>query len=436
MENSYSPFPKITIKNSSHPQPPPNEQYPHYYHRRHPPILPNPSSSSSPSTSSFLYDHQRPSSILHHYFQYSPQGFMVNPLFNQSVSQPFWLGPAVQNPMPHSVQTIHQSFPDGFTRSISDYTNSSSNVVATSMERTAAAAASNAWTTKIARSKRKMAMQKGLNLNTGSSSGDLSDPSPHSYYEEPEIIASMHEVDESSIRYKSKDPYDLIIADNKKLKVILRKELKNSDVGSLGRIVIPKKQRKSLLHKEGIQVMIRDINSYSGWSVKYMYWSNNKSRMYVLENTGEFVKENGLEMGDTMILHGDNSHNIYFSIKKAYKPRLQQKSYHNLNCLQGTLYVTSTTHEEEDASLALLIEQLRHREQQDITLQLMDYPSTSQDMMDPSQQQSFNCFNEQYNNNNKNSSNINQNSSTHLDGINPCTFSFLKQWSRCSRDDQ
>ncbi|KAK4797325.1 hypothetical protein SAY86_029651 [Trapa natans] len=218
MENSYSPFPKITIKkpyrNSSHPQPPPNEQYPHYYHRRHPPILPNPSSSSSPS-SSFIYGHQRPSSILHHYFQYSPQGFMVNPLFNQSVSQPFWLGPVVQNPMPYSAQTIHQSFPDGFTRSISDYTNSSSNVVATSMERTAAAAASNAWTTKIARSKRKMAMQKGLNLNTGSSSGDLSAPSPHSYYEEPEIIASMHEIDESSIRDKSKDPYDLIIAYNK-----------------------------------------------------------------------------------------------------------------------------------------------------------------------------------------------------------------------------
>ncbi|KAF8677929.1 hypothetical protein HU200_046284 [Digitaria exilis] len=62
------------------------------------------------------------------------------------------------------------------------------------------------------------------------------------------------------------------------LRVLLQKELRNSDVSQLGRIVLPKKEAESylpvLISKDGKSLCI--------------YWPNNKSRMYVLENTGEY----------------------------------------------------------------------------------------------------------------------------------------------------
>lgn len=219
----YSPFPDHTNKepypNSSQPQPRPdhevissswNEQYPHHHHHhRHlhhcPPVPPNPSSSSS---SPFLY--RRPPPIPYPYL-HPPPPFMVNPPFSQPLGEPFWVGPAVQNTIPYSGQTAN-SFP-GLTCSHSNYTNSSgSNLLVAGPERVVAP---DAWTTKIARSKRKMARQKSLNLNLSSSSGDLSAPSPHSFYDDPRNILSMHETDESSIRNKPKDPYDFVTADNK-----------------------------------------------------------------------------------------------------------------------------------------------------------------------------------------------------------------------------
>lgn len=134
----------------------------------------------------------------------------------------------------------------------------------------------------------------------------------------------------------------------------------------------------------------------------------------------------------------------YFSIKKAEKSpqQLLQKPSPTLNHLQGSFPVTpTTTLEEEDAALALLIEQLRHREHQEVTLQLMDYPSSSSQRMEPAENQTFDCFNEQ--DNNKSGEN---NSGTHFDeyysgldtlhGSNPCTFSFLDQWSVGSGEDQ
>ncbi|KAK4769994.1 hypothetical protein SAY87_030526 [Trapa incisa] len=396
MEKHYPSFPSNTnnepYPNSSlpQPQPPPDEQYQHYYyHHRHPPILPNPSS-SSPS-SYFHYAEQRPPNIIYPYLPYPPQDFMVGPPFNQSFDQPFWVGQDVQNLMPYSTQMV-QSF--------SDHTNNNigCNVVMAGMEIRAAPTASDAWTTKIARNKRKMARQRSLNLNTGSNSGDHSAPSPRSYYEDPGVIVSMHETNEISIPDKPKDPIEFITADNKKLKLILKKELKNSDVGSLGRIVVPKREAEEhlpcLVEKEGIQVVIRDIYSERGWNVKYKYWSNNKSRMYVLENTGEFVRENGLQIGDTIILYKDESHHMYFSINKAKKQhQIQEKSHQNLN-YPNNLPSTSTTNE-EDVTLAILIDQFNDKEDEDVTLHLMDYSSPS----DSTQHQSFNCFGEKYDNN-------------------------------------
>lgn len=134
----------------------------------------------------------------------------------------------------------------------------------------------------------------------------------------------------------------------------------------------------------------------------------------------------------------------YFSIKKAEKSlqELLQKPYPNPHYYQGSFQVPppATAHEEEDVALALLIEQLRHREHQEVTLQLMDYPSSSQHM-DPAESCTFNSITNQDNN-----TSSNNNPSTHFDeyyggldslhGSNPCTFSFLDQWSGGSGEDQ
>ncbi|MQL76577.1 hypothetical protein Taro_008972 [Colocasia esculenta] len=74
------------------------------------------------------------------------------------------------------------------------------------------------------------------------------------------------------------------------LRYVLHKELKNSDVTSLGRIVLPKRESEIYLPflavKEGIQLTVKDMFSPDAWRMRYRFWPNNKSRMYVLENTG------------------------------------------------------------------------------------------------------------------------------------------------------
>uniref|UniRef100_A0A803PGA0 non-specific serine/threonine protein kinase n=2 Tax=Cannabis sativa TaxID=3483 RepID=A0A803PGA0_CANSA len=77
----------------------------------------------------------------------------------------------------------------------------------------------------------------------------------------------------------------------KNLRFLLQKVLKQSDVGSLGRIVLPKKEAETHLPeleaRDGISIPMEDIGTSRVWNMRYRYWPNNKSRMYLLENTGE-----------------------------------------------------------------------------------------------------------------------------------------------------
>ncbi|RZC75092.1 hypothetical protein C5167_050574 [Papaver somniferum] len=74
--------------------------------------------------------------------------------------------------------------------------------------------------------------------------------------------------------------------------LLVQKELRNTDVGNLGRIVIPKKDAEANLPpleaKDGIILQMEDMNYSVEWKFKYRYWPNNKSRMYVMENTGMY----------------------------------------------------------------------------------------------------------------------------------------------------
>ncbi|KAJ9136148.1 hypothetical protein P3X46_033254 [Hevea brasiliensis] len=221
-----------------------------------------------------------------------------------------------------------------------------------------------AYKTKVARSKRKLARQRSLSKNSSSGANSSQVDTRRLSFNG----ASNKEQDCQS--FINRDLYKICTPDNKRLRVLLSKELKNSDVGSLGRIVLPKRGAEEnlpiLSDKEGIQVVIRDVNSTKEWSLKFKFWSNNKSRMYVLENTGDFVKQNGLEIGDSLTLYEDECKNLYFSIKKVETPQVEV-SYKQHSINQNYLYIPHTyqARDEEEASLQLLIEQLKHKEQQE-----------------------------------------------------------------------
>ncbi|KAI5570675.1 hypothetical protein BDE02_11G044800 [Populus trichocarpa] len=222
-----------------------------------------------------------------------------------------------------------------------------------------------AYKTKVARCMRKLARQRRLGrASSGASSTRITDASR----------LALHGAGtdgQNSRTNTSKDLFEFLTPDNKKLRALLRKDLKNSDVGSLGRIVLPKREVEENLpplhDKEGILLVLRDIYSNQEWGLKLKFWTNNKSRMYVLENTGEFVKRHGLETGDSLTLYEDESKNLYFSITKVQRPEsaLAQTPHpksHNCNHLTEHMWQDG---DEEYTSLALLTEQLENKEQEE-----------------------------------------------------------------------
>ncbi|CAM6034153.1 unnamed protein product [Sphagnum compactum] len=109
-------------------------------------------------------------------------------------------------------------------------------------------------------------------------------------------------------------------ASNHSLLLLFQKDLQLSDVGSLGRIVLPKKESEThlpyLTSKDGILVSMDDFDTGMAWSFRYRYWPNNRSRMYLLENTGEFVKMHDLERGDLLTIYRNPLGNFVIRGKK------------------------------------------------------------------------------------------------------------------------
>ncbi|MBA0595161.1 hypothetical protein Gorai_012038, partial [Gossypium raimondii] len=87
---------------------------------------------------------------------------------------------------------------------------------------------------KAARIKRKLARQRSLSLQRNASSGATAQ------VDKRRLNSSGADNDVNINNDTKRDLYMFCTPDNKRLRVLLRKELKNSDVGSLGRIVLPK----------------------------------------------------------------------------------------------------------------------------------------------------------------------------------------------------
>ncbi|XP_042012002.1 B3 domain-containing transcription factor FUS3-like [Salvia splendens] len=92
-----------------------------------------------------------------------------------------------------------------------------------------------------------------------------------------------------------------------KLAYLFKKQLRNSDVGVLRRMILPKREAEIHLpileSKEGIPISMLDMDGIHEWWFKYRYWPNNSSRMYVLEYTGEFVYTHGLVTDDFILIY-------------------------------------------------------------------------------------------------------------------------------------
>ncbi|PIN24215.1 hypothetical protein CDL12_03036 [Handroanthus impetiginosus] len=95
--------------------------------------------------------------------------------------------------------------------------------------------------------------------------------------------------------------------DISKLCYLFKKQLKNSDVGGLRRMVLPKRDAETYLPvletKEGIPLSMLDMDGIHEWWFKFRYWPNNSSRMYVLESTGDFVYTHGLVPDDYILVY-------------------------------------------------------------------------------------------------------------------------------------
>lgn len=124
------------------------------------------------------------------------------------------------------------------------------------------------------------------------------------------------------------------------LKPLIRKGLTISDVGELGRIILPKKdaESQSFPHvdtKEGTVLEMQDYTASKRWYFRFKYWTNNKSRMYVLENTGGFIKYHGLKEHDIFTVYEDGC-------KKLVVSGLKMKSGDNADPVLSELSKGST----------------------------------------------------------------------------------------------
>ncbi|KAF3430926.1 hypothetical protein FNV43_RR25656 [Rhamnella rubrinervis] len=121
------------------------------------------------------------------------------------------------------------------------------------------------------------------------------------------------------------------------MRFLFEKQLQNSDVGQAGRIVIPKKEAEmhlpALEAKEGFWMHLDDMDFLQNWTIKFRYWPNNTSRMYVFENTREFVAEHGLGFGDYIMVFKDDKNGSY--LIRAKKNVVQVAADENNNLVNN-----------------------------------------------------------------------------------------------------
>ncbi|KAL5216667.1 hypothetical protein ABZP36_008068 [Zizania latifolia] len=108
-------------------------------------------------------------------------------------------------------------------------------------------------------------------------------------------------------------------------RLILRKDLTNSDVGNIGRIVLPKRDAEAylppLFQREGLGLVMDDFKIPTTWNFKYRFFCLWNLMDCTVLSSGVFVKEHGLQTGDTFIIYkSSESGKFLVRAEKSVKP--------------------------------------------------------------------------------------------------------------------
>ncbi|XP_028782019.1 B3 domain-containing transcription factor LEC2-like [Neltuma alba] len=143
-----------------------------------------------------------------------------------------------------------------------------------------------AMMSKIARNIRKQARQRTRSSTSRVSSSILEQAS------KVDLLKSMEEIVHKN-EIHSRIPNILHSLDGKRLKKLLTKKLKTSDVGFVGRIVLPKKEAEknlpALSNKEGIEVLLKDEQAPEVSDYKQLL-SNKEEEKHDNSNNNNYIE--------------------------------------------------------------------------------------------------------------------------------------------------
>nr|XP_023876292.1 B3 domain-containing transcription factor FUS3-like [Quercus suber] len=99
------------------------------------------------------------------------------------------------------------------------------------------------------------------------------------------------------------------------VRFLFEKTLRKSDV-TVGRILIPKIETELYMprldSRKGIIMNLTDMDYQQVWSFRFRFWINNSSRMYLFENTKDFIRDKHLVVGDSIMIFKDDQTGNHF----------------------------------------------------------------------------------------------------------------------------
>jgi bifunctional DNA-binding transcriptional regulator/antitoxin component of YhaV-PrlF toxin-antitoxin module len=117
--------------------------------------------------------------------------------------------------------------------------------------------------------------------------------------------------------------------DTAKATVMFEKSLTQSDTSGGGRVVIPKaiaeKHFPKIDDTQGCVVPVVDVFGVTR-GLRFRYWVNNNSRMYILEGTGALLKLFKLGVGDVLIFGKDEQETIIICGRKGTKQDIVRRA--------------------------------------------------------------------------------------------------------------